>query len=191
MFTQFSLRFWRPIQDLSDKYNILQAAMAACERIFKLLDTEPEIVSPQRPLEGDGSNRIEFRHVWFTYQKLTPEQQAAVDRIAAGGSLMARCSPNDNASEIGPIASGLASLEGIEWILKDVCFTIEPGQTVAIVGHTGAGKTTLTSLMMRFYDVTAGEILLDGVDLRKQDLNKLRQHLSLIHISGKIGQEPK
>ena len=78
MFTQFSLRFWRPIQDLSDKYNILQAAMAACERIFKLMDSEPEIVSPARPVPGDGSNRIEFDHVWFTYQKLTDEQKSAV-----------------------------------------------------------------------------------------------------------------
>src|SRR5947209_8224633 len=71
MFNMYSLRFWRPIQDLSDKYNILQAAIAACERIFKLMDTKPEIVSPLRPRTGDGSNRIEFRHVWFTYQKLT------------------------------------------------------------------------------------------------------------------------
>src|SRR5580692_3179076 len=78
MFNMYSLRFWRPIQDLSDKYNILQAAMAACERIFKLLDTAPEIVSPANPRVGDGSNRIEFRHVWFTYQKLTPEQKTAV-----------------------------------------------------------------------------------------------------------------
>jgi len=81
MFNMYSQRFWRPIQDLSDKYNILQAAMAACERIFKLLDTEPEIVSPANPLEGDGSNRIEFRHVWFTYQKLTPEQKTAVEQL--------------------------------------------------------------------------------------------------------------
>ncbi|MGD1106503.1 MAG: ABC transporter ATP-binding protein, partial [Terracidiphilus sp.] len=78
MFTQYSLRFWRPIQDLSDKYNILQAAMAACERIFKLMDSKPEIVSPAQPIPGDGSNRIEFEHVWFTYQKLTDEQKAAV-----------------------------------------------------------------------------------------------------------------
>jgi ATP-binding cassette subfamily B protein len=84
MFIQYSLRFWRPIQDMSDKYNILQSAMAASERIFKLLDTEPEIVSPAEPLAGDGSNRIEFRHVWFTYQKLTPEQQAAVDAAVKG-----------------------------------------------------------------------------------------------------------
>src|SRR5665213_2775759 len=78
MFIQYSQRFWRPIQDLSDKYNILQAAMAASERIFKLLDTQPEIVSPPNPVSGDGSNRIEFQHVWFTYQKLTAVQKAAV-----------------------------------------------------------------------------------------------------------------
>ena len=83
MFTQFSLRFWRPIQDLSDKYNILQAAMAACERIFKLMDSSREIVSPAHPIPGDGSNRIEFDHVWFTYQKLTDEQKAAVESAAS------------------------------------------------------------------------------------------------------------
>ena len=140
MFIQYSQRFWRPIQDLSDKYNILQAAMAACERIFKLMDTEPEIVSPAHPVAGDGSNRIEFSHVWFTYQKLTDEQKAAVAAAEATETPAAQ----------------LAAIEGVEWILKDVSFTVEPGQTVAIVGHTGAGKTTLTSLMMRFYDVTAG-----------------------------------
>ena len=164
MFIQYSQRFWRPIQDLSDKYNILQAAMAACERIFKLLDTAPEIVSPAHPVQGDGSNRIEFRHVWFTYQKLTQQQQAAVENTAN--------------SESG--AAELAALKDIEWILKDVSFTVEPSQTVAIVGHTGAGKTTLISLMMRFYDVTAGQILLDGVDLRAQDLTALRQHFAVV-----------
>jgi ATP-binding cassette, subfamily B, multidrug efflux pump len=163
-FNMYSQRFWRPIQDLSDKYNILQAAMAACERIFKLLDTEPEIVSPAHPRLGDGSNRIEFRHVWFTYQKLTLEQKAAVDRAA-------------QASRPG---EELAQIPDIEWILKDVSFTVEPGQTVAIVGHTGAGKTTLTSLMMRFYDVTAGQVLVDGVDLREHDLTKLRQHFAVV-----------
>jgi ATP-binding cassette subfamily B protein len=106
---------------------------------------------------GDGSNRIEFRHVWFTYQKLTEEQQAAVAH-----------------------ATDLNTLSGIEWILKDVSFTVEPGQTVAIVGHTGAGKTTLTSLMMRFYDVTAGQILLDGIDLRQHDLTALRRHFAVV-----------
>ena len=177
MFTQFSLRFWRPIQDLSDKYNILQAAMAACERIFKLVDAQPEIVSPARPKVGDGSNRIEFQHVWFTYQKLTDAQKAAVakaEQSAAGGA-------------------DLAGLDSVEWILKDVSFTIEPGQTVAIVGHTGAGKTTLTSLMMRFYDVTAGRILIDGVDLRDHDLKELRRHFAVVLqdpflFSGTIGE---
>jgi ATP-binding cassette subfamily B multidrug efflux pump len=164
MFIQYSQRFWRPIQDLSDKYNILQAAMAACERIFKLLDTKPEIVSPAHPIAGDRSNRIEFRHVWFTYQKLTDEQQAQVNAAITSDSP----------------AVNLANIADIEWILKDVSFTVEPGETVAIVGHTGAGKTTVTSLMMRFYDVTAGEILLDGVDLRQQDLNLLRRHFAVV-----------
>jgi ATP-binding cassette subfamily B protein len=164
MFIQYSLRFWRPIQDMSDKYNILQSAMAAGERIFRLLDTPLEIVSPAQPLRGDGSNRIEFRHVWFTYQKLTEEQQAAVDRAIASESS----------------AAELAAISDIEWILKDVSFTVEPGETVAIVGHTGAGKTTLTSLMMRFYEVTAGEILLDGIDLRRHDLTALRQHFAVV-----------
>ncbi len=164
MFIQYSQRFWRPIQDLSDKYNILQAAMAACERIFKLLDTQPEIISPAHPVAGDGSNRIEFQHVWFTYQKLSEEQRAAVAAAAKSDAA----------------AVQLAAIEGIEWILKDVSFTVEPGQTVAIVGHTGAGKTTLTSLMMRFYEVTAGQILLDGVDLRKHDLTALRQHFAVV-----------
>jgi len=164
MFNMYSQRFWRPIQDLSDKYNILQAAMAACERIFKLMDTAPEIVGPANPRTGNGSNRIEFRHVWFTYQKLTPEQQAAVER----------------ATQLQQPSTELAAIADIEWILKDVSFTIEPNQTVAIVGHTGAGKTTLTSLMMRFYDVTAGAICLDGVDLRELDLTELRNHFAVV-----------
>ena len=206
MFIQYSQRFWRPIQDISDKYNILQSAMAASERIFKLLDSEPEIVSPAHPLPGDASNRIEFRHVWFTYQKLTPEQQAAVDaanKAIAKENLdtvyrphhgTASCQgttsvvPLTSQHEGGALApeatlstsAELGKIPGIEWILKDVSFTIEPGQTVAIVGHTGAGKTTLTSLMMRFYDVTAGQILLDGIDLRQHDLTTLRQHFAVV-----------
>ena len=163
-FNMYSQRFWRPIQDLSDKYNILQAAMAACERIFKLMDTEPEIVSPVNSKSGDGSNRIEFHHVWFTYQKLTPEQKDLINSLTDSPDL----------------AGHLAAMTDVEWILKDVSFTIEPGQTVAIVGHTGAGKTTLTSLMMRFYDVTAGSIRLDGVDLRELDLAALRSHFAVV-----------
>ena len=166
MFIQYSQRFWRPIQDLSDKFNILQSAMAACERIFKLLDTPAEIVNPPHPVTGDGSNRIEFRHVWFTYQPLTDEQKATIAAAQSNNSV--------------PDSATLASLKDIEWILKDVSFTVEPGQTIAIVGHTGAGKTTLTSLMMRFYDVTAGQILLDRADLRDQDLNSLRKHFAVV-----------
>ena len=158
-FIQYSQRFFRPIQDLSEKFNILQAAMTACERIFKLLDTESEIVSPAAPKQGDNSNRIEFRNVWFTYQALTPEQRT---RVATAS------------------AAELAAIPDIEWILKDVSFIVEPGETVAIVGHTGAGKTTLTGLMMRFYDVTRGQILLDGLDLREHDLNSLRKHFAVV-----------
>jgi ATP-binding cassette subfamily B multidrug efflux pump len=158
-FIQYSQRFFRPIQDLSEKFNILQAAMTACERIFRLLDTEAEIVSPALPKAGDDSNRIEFRNVWFTYQTLTAEQQAKVTAATP---------------------AELASMDGVEWILKDVSFTVEPGETVAIVGHTGAGKTTLTGLMMRFYDVTRGQILLDGIDLREHDLESLRKHFAVV-----------
>ncbi len=183
MFIQYSLRFWRPIQDLSDKYNILQSAMAASERIFKLLDTEPEIVSPAEPRSGDGSNRIEFRHVWFTYQKLTEEQKHLEKYTVKGTGLSPYITPSQEPGALAPEgnpSAALASIPGIEWVLKDVSFTVEPGQTVAIVGHTGAGKTTLTSLMMRFYDVTAGQILLDGVDLRQHDLTALRQHFAVV-----------
>jgi ATP-binding cassette, subfamily B, multidrug efflux pump len=197
MFTQFSLRFWRPIQDLSDKYNILQAAMAACERIFKLMDSAPEIVSPARTLAGDASNRIQFDHVWFTYQKLSDEQKAAI--AAAQHGLVTPVSRSAVPAAFLPPVDGvpdsaaLSSIDNIEWILKDVSFTIEAGQTVAIVGHTGAGKTTLTSLMMRFYEVTAGRILIDGVDLRDHDLTELRSHFAVVLqdpflFSGTIGE---
>ncbi len=170
-FNMYSQRFWRPIQDLSDKYNILQAAMAACERIFKLMDTKAEIVSPEKPRMGDGSNRIEFRNVWFTYQKLTVEQKDALHVIAEAAKVDA---------DRSHLVTHLLALKDVEWILKDVSFTVEPGATIAIVGHTGAGKTTLTSLMMRFYDVTAGQVLLDGVDLRDLDLRALREHFAVV-----------
>lgn len=158
-FMQYAQRFFRPIQDLSEKYNILQAAMAASERVFKLLDTQPEIVSPPNPVSGDGSGRIEFRNVWFTYQRLTPEQQ---ERIANAGS------------------AELDAMDDIEWILRGVSFTVEPNQTAAIVGHTGAGKTTITGLMMRFYDIQHGSVLVNGVDVREQDLALLRRNFGVV-----------
>jgi ATP-binding cassette subfamily B multidrug efflux pump len=159
-FIQYAQRFFRPIQDLSDKYNILQAAMAAAERIFKLLDTEPEIkTNHAEPAPGDGSGRIEFRDVWFTYQQLSAEQQERV-----------RALPDDE----------LGRCSDIEWILRGVSFTVEPDTTAAIVGHTGAGKTTITALMMRFYDVQRGSVLVDGVDVRDQDLHKLRRRFGVV-----------
>ncbi len=158
-FMQYAQRFFRPIMDLSEKYNILQAAMAASERVFKLLDTHSDIVSPPSVRAGDGSGRIEFRNVWFSYQRLSAEEREALGSI-----------PGDE----------LAIRSGIEWILRDVSFVIEPGETAAIVGHTGAGKTTITALMMRFYDVQRGQILVDGVDVREQDLRALRQRFGVV-----------
>ena len=158
-FMQYAQRFFRPIQDLSEKYNILQAAMAASERVFNLLDTEPEIASPTKALRGDGSGRIEFRDVWFTYQTLSPEDR---ERLR------------------GASATELAARADIEWILRGVSFVIEPGETAAIVGHTGAGKTTITAVMMRFYDLQRGSVLVDGVDVREQDLNALRRRFGVV-----------
>ncbi len=157
-FIQYSQRFFRPIQDLSDKYNILQAAMAASERVFKLIDTPAEVTSPAAPIASPRNGRIEFRDVWFTYERLTPEQTEA----------LASASP--------------AELEAmpIEWILRGVSFAIEPNETAAIVGHTGAGKTTIISLMMRFYDVQRGQVLIDGIDVRAHDLTALRQHFGVV-----------
>jgi len=158
-FIQYAQRFFRPIQDLSDKFNILQSAMAASERIFKLLDTVPEIPPAALPIPGDKSGRIEFRNVWFTYQQLTEEQLESITML-----------PQEH----------LDKLVGIEWILRGVSFTVEPDTTAAIVGHTGAGKTTITALMMRFYDVQHGAVLVDGVDVRNQDLKALRQRFGVV-----------
>jgi ATP-binding cassette subfamily B protein len=130
-FLQYTQRLWQPIQDISDKYNIFQAAVVASERIFKLADTPDVVTTPEHPrLPSTGSRvlgRIEFRNVWFAYK-------------------------NE------------------DWVLRDVSFTVEPGESVALVGHTGSGKTTITNLLMRFYDIQRGEILLDGLDIRLWDL---------------------
>lgn len=137
-FFQYGMRFFRPIQDLSEKYNILQSAMAASERVFKLLDTRPAVISSPDPLPlPAGPLSIEFDHVWFAY-------------------------------------------EGENWVLKDVSFRIEPGETIAIVGHTGAGKTTLTNILLRFYDIQRGEIRIGGIDLRRFDIRELRQQFGVV-----------
>jgi ATP-binding cassette, subfamily B, multidrug efflux pump len=162
-FIQYAQRFFRPIQDLSEKYNILQAAMASAERIFKLLDTPTEIVQPEHPKVAEGPGRIEFDHVWFAYRNVPqpdPNQPA---------------SRNGNAIHIHDSKPG-----DPDWVLCDVSFTIEPGETVAIVGHTGAGKTTILSLLMRFYDVQHGAIRMDGVDIREMDLSALRRRFGMV-----------
>jgi ATP-binding cassette subfamily B protein len=175
-FIQYAQRFFRPIQDLSEKYNILQAAMAASERVFKLIDTEPIIFSPSHPVAGDSSGSIEFRDVWFTYQTLTDEQALHLK------SVLLREARGAQSKEPQPLASALTTgpLANIEWILRGVSFTISPGETAAIVGHTGAGKTTIISLMMRFYDIQHGSILIDGIDIRDQDLTALRRRFGVV-----------
>jgi ATP-binding cassette, subfamily B, multidrug efflux pump len=159
-FMQYSMRFFRPIQDLSDKYNILQAAMAASERVFQLIDTPTEILNPANSQPAEQIGRIQFRNVWFTYQPLDADQKLRVATAPA--------------HELAELSSS------IEWILRDVSFTVEPGQTAAFVGHTGAGKTTIVSLMMRFYDIQSGSILVDGVDVRLHDLKELRRRFGIV-----------
>ena len=137
-FLQYGLRFFRPIQDLSEKYNILQAAMASSERIFKLLDTPVEVVAPASPQAIPARDAaIEFDHVWFAYNEE-------------------------------------------DWVLRDVSFRIEPGQSVAIVGHTGAGKTTLISLILRFYDVQRGAIRIGGTDVKDMDPLEVRRQFGVV-----------
>ena len=143
-FTMYAQRFFRPIQDLSEKFNILQSAMAASERIFKLLDepvtiqSDPNAITLVRP-----HGEIEFRNVWFSYRNVREPSEE-------------------------------------DWVLRDVSFRVEPGQTFAIVGHTGAGKTTLISLLLRFYDIQRGQILLDGKDIRTIELQDLRRQFGIV-----------
>jgi ATP-binding cassette subfamily B protein len=137
-FFQYGQRIFRPIQDMSEKYNILQSAMAASERIFKLLDTTPQVVSPASPRAfPESAAAVEFEHVWFAYNHE-------------------------------------------DWVLRDVSFRIAPGETVAVVGHTGAGKTTLTNLLLRFYDIQRGSIRIGGIDIREFALDDLRGHFGVV-----------
>jgi ATP-binding cassette subfamily B multidrug efflux pump len=143
-FLQYARRFFEPIQDLSEKYNLLQAAMASSERVFKLLDHPVEIDDPESPLAlpEPARGEIRFEGVWFAYGK----------------------------DEKG----------GPDWVLRDITLTVAPGEKVAIVGHTGAGKTTLSSLLMRFYDPTRGRILLDGVPIDRLRVEDLRSRVGLV-----------
>lgn len=137
-FIQYSQRLFQPIRDISDKYNVLQAAVVASHRIFKTLDEPIAVLTPEKPLKAERARgRIEFQNVWFAYKDE-------------------------------------------DWVLKDVSFTVEPGQSIALVGHTGSGKTTITNLLMRFYDIQRGKILLDGVDIRDWDLTALRKNFAVV-----------
>ena len=140
-FIQYSERFWRPISDLSEKFNILQAAMASSERIFLLLDTKPEVVGPEPPRRPERiQGRIAFEDVWFSY----------------GGA------------------------KSESFVLREISFAVEPGRSVALVGATGAGKTSIISLLTRFYDVQRGRVTLDGMDVRDLDPRELRTSLALV-----------
>ncbi len=171
-FMQYAQRFFRPIQDLSEKYNILQSAMAAGERVFKLLDTKVEITSPAVAKQAVGPGRIEFDHVWFAYNIAGVAGEGAEG--TGQNSVTARAKVNPR----GDLTAVAASEP--DWVLRDVSFILEPGQTVAVVGHTGAGKTTLISLLMRFYDVQRGAIRIDGVDIREMDLDDLRGRFGVV-----------
>jgi ATP-binding cassette subfamily B protein len=153
-FLQYARRFFRPIQDLSEKYNILQGAMASSERIFHLLDETAEIADPTRPvsLPAAVQGRIAFEDVWFRYDSSSPE--APDEEVEA--------QPSDG------------------WVLKGIDFTVEPGQRIALVGATGAGKTTIFSLLMRFYEPERGRITVDGIDIRDVPRRELRKRMGLV-----------
>jgi ATP-binding cassette subfamily B protein len=154
-FLQYVRRFFRPIQDLSEKYNILQNAMASSERVFRLLDRVPAIEEPEHPIDpGEIEGRIEFRNVWFRYPS------------PAGDA--------DGEADAAPIVSEE------DWVLKDISFLVEPGERMAIVGATGAGKSTIVNLLLRFYDPQRGQILLDGIDIRDLSLETLRSSMGLV-----------
>ncbi|MEJ5351649.1 MAG: ABC transporter ATP-binding protein [Melioribacteraceae bacterium] len=137
-FLQYTEMFWRPVRDLSEKYNILQTAMASSERIFKLLDDKTFVKNPDKPIILNNiKGEIEFKNVWFAYN---PE----------------------------------------EYVLKDISFKINPGETVAIVGATGAGKTSIINILTRFYDIQKGSITIDGIDIRQLDKRNLRKFISVV-----------
>ncbi|HME33225.1 MAG TPA: ABC transporter ATP-binding protein [Terriglobales bacterium] len=186
-FTQYAMRFFRPIMDFSEKYNILQSAMAASERVFKLLDTPVEIVSPAVTKKPAGPGRIEFDHVWFAYREVPAENGKDGSGTAHVGTGLrpvqaeqSSAAPNDESSHPSKSAKRGAATAAPDWVLRDVTFAIEPGETVAIVGHTGAGKTTLISLLLRFYDVQKGAVRIDGVDVREMDLADLRSRCGVV-----------
>ncbi len=175
-FIQYSQRFFRPIQDLSDKYNLLQAAMASSERIFKLLDTPVTITEPQAPLSvvsGPLSAVNDVGAPLVGAQVPTDHGQMTTDhgpRTTDHG----RPSPLVEFHQVG------FAYQDDHRVLENVSFSIGSGETVAVVGHTGAGKTTLTNLLLRFYDVQDGQVLFDGVDIRHLRLRDLRKNFGIV-----------
>ena len=168
-FIQLTRRFFQPLQDLAEKYNLLQSAMASSERIFRLMDTQPTVLEPVHPkrLARPFRGEVVFEDVWFRY---------GGDRVP--GSEF-RVAESDEATSNEP-GTRNPELPTDNWDLKGVSFTARPDQTLAIVGHTGAGKTTIISLLLRFYDPQRGRITLDGVDLRELPLAQLRELVGFV-----------
>jgi ATP-binding cassette subfamily B protein len=172
-FIQYSQRFFRPIQDLSDKYNLLQAAMASSERIYKLLDTPVTIADPVGEASG-LPQKLRDDGAGAQRAPLPVASNYLADGAKAG-------------AQSAPLPSSLVEFRHVGFAYKDehrvlenVSFSIEPGETVAVVGHTGAGKTTLTNLLLRFYDVQEGQVLFDGVDIRQLWLRDLRKNFGIV-----------
>ncbi len=189
-FLQYAQRFFRPIQDLSEKYNLLQGAMASSERVFKLLDYRPAVVDPDSPrsMPEPAMGRIEFDGVHFAYGRV--EAEGRLEDTGLDGRVDR--STSDAASQAADGASAPAGLrpEGTggssdtepdwDWILHGISFTVEPGEKIAIVGHTGAGKSTIINLLMRFYDPQRGEVRVDGVPVRDVTRHDLRARIGLV-----------
>ena len=193
-FLDYARRFFRPIQDLSDKYNLLQGAMASSERVFRLLDREPAIGNPANPLAfpPDAPGEIRFENVWFAYGGGAAAGGDGGDARAASHGTEASHSRGashdtdpsygrDAGHDTGPGHGRDASHDADpEWVVKDLSFTVAPGEKVAIVGHTGAGKTTVINLLMRFYDAQEGRVLVDGVPVSRLRLTELRDRIGLV-----------
>jgi len=162
-FIQYAQRFFEPIEDLAEKYNILQAAMASSERIFRVLDEPVEVQDWPDPVRADRvRGEIEFRDVWFAYEPTSP----GADGQTGGG-------PRG-------VEGGSASARAEDWVLRGVSFRIQPGESVALVGHTGAGKSSIINLITRFYDPQRGQVLVDGTDVRHWEQRDLRRHIGLV-----------
>ena len=171
-FVLYVRMFFEPIRNLSDQFNTLQAAFAASERVFDLLDDDQAIPQPEAPVhfpEGRAQGRIAFENVWFAYEKLPP--------AAASNQLDGASGLSEGAHSVtGP--SPLAT--GWNWVLQDVSFVAEPGETLALVGATGSGKSTILSLLLRFYEPQKGRITVDGIDVRDLPLDELRRQVGLV-----------